>query len=190
MFRVCQQLTSTVKNAEQSFYRQACAQRSHAGIVFTHRPKNGFFAPQGRHAAPINVKVGTAPTVRTFTFIGAKMWEYSPQSCQNFEFQPEICTSGATRLQYFYEILSVCTPRLQVAFKFLVWSLSRDKHPSYKHFLAVGDFPTNCQQPLAAKLLLGSKKSQRGAKMGRTSSITMPSMVGILGRAPAVDEKV
>ena len=32
----------------------------------------------------------------TFTFIGAKMWEYSPQNCQNFEFWPEICTSGAT----------------------------------------------------------------------------------------------
>jgi len=26
-----------------------------------------------------------------------------------FRFWPEICTSGATRLQYFYEILSVCT---------------------------------------------------------------------------------
>jgi len=26
--------------------------------------------------------------------------------------------------------------------------------------------------------------------MGRTTSIIMPSMVGILGRAPAVDEKV
>jgi len=25
--------------------------------------------------------------------------------------------------------------------------------------------------------------------MGRTSSITMPSMVGIVGRAPAVDKK-
>ena len=41
----------------------------------------------------------------------------------------------------------------------------------------------------AVKLLLGSKKV-RGAKMGRTSSVTMPSMVGILGRTPAVDEKV
>ena len=67
------------------------------------------------------------------------MWEYSPQNCQNFEFWPEICTSGATGLQYFYEILSICT-RLQVAFKFLVWSLSRDKHISYKHFPAVGAF--------------------------------------------------
>ena len=26
--------------------------------------------------------------------------------------------------------------------------------------------------------------------MGRTSSITMPSMVGLVGRAPAVDQKV
>ena len=34
------------------------------------------------------------------------------------------------------------------------------------------------------------KKKLWGAKMGRTSSITMRSMVGIVGRAPAVDEKV
>jgi len=26
--------------------------------------------------------------------------------------------------------------------------------------------------------------------MGQTSSVTMPSMVGIVGRAPAVDQKV
>jgi len=44
--------------------------------------------------------------------------------------------------------------------------------------------------PLAAKLLIGSKKVRGGAKMVRTFSITMPSMVGIVGRASAVDEKV
>jgi len=71
--------------------------------------------------------------VPNFTFIGAEMWEYSSQNCKKkIEFWPEICTSGATRLQYFYEILSICTR--------LVWSLSRDKHPSYKHFPAVGAF--------------------------------------------------
>ena len=74
------------------------------------------FRPSGATHCPDN-----AP-VPTFTFIWAKMWEYSPQNCQNFEFWPENCTSGATRLQYYYEILSVCR-RLQVAFKFLVWSL-------------------------------------------------------------------
>jgi len=41
------------------FYREACAQRSHADIVFTQWSKNGFFAPQGWHVAPINVKFGT-----------------------------------------------------------------------------------------------------------------------------------
>jgi len=34
------------------------------------------------------------------------------------------------------------------------------------------------------------KKCYGDAKMARTSSITMPSMVGIVGRAPAVAEKV
>jgi len=33
-------------------------------------------------------------------------------------------------------------------------------------------------------------KKLGGAKMVRTSSITMPSMVEIVGRVPAVDEKV
>jgi len=70
-----------------------------------------------------------------------------------------------------------------VDFKVLIWLLLGDKQPSYK------DFPSNFQSPLAAKLLIGSK-NLGGAKPGRTSSITMPSMVGIVGRAPAVDEKV
>jgi len=34
------------------------------------------------------------------------------------------------------------------------------------------------------------KKVRAGAKMVRTSSITVPSMVGIVGRVPAVDDKV
>jgi len=32
---------------------------SSAGIVFTHGPILGFFAPQGRRVAPIKVKFGT-----------------------------------------------------------------------------------------------------------------------------------
>jgi len=41
-----------------------------------------------------------------------------------------------------------------------------------------------------AKLLIGLKEVRGCKKMGRTFSITMPSMVGFVGRAPAVDEKV
>ena len=61
---------------------------THAGIVFTQWSKNRFFAPQGRHVAPINVKSAVRSSVANFTFIGAEMWEYSPQNCQNFEFWP------------------------------------------------------------------------------------------------------
>ena len=95
------------------------------------------------------------------------MWEYSPQNCQNFKFWPWICPSGVTLLPNFNEF---CTS-LQVNFKFLLWSLSGYKQPSYKHF------PSNFQLPPVAKILIGSKKLG-GAKTGQTSSITMPSMVG------------
>jgi len=38
-----------------TFYRQDLAGSS-VGIVFTHVSVLGFFAPQGRHAAPIKTK--------------------------------------------------------------------------------------------------------------------------------------
>ena len=42
-------------------------------------PKIGFCPPRGdRTFSPLSVP--------NFTFIGAEMWEYSPQNCQNFEF--------------------------------------------------------------------------------------------------------
>ena len=56
-----------------------------------------------------------------------------------------------------YEILSICM-RLQVAFKFLVLSLSGDKQPRYKHFPTVGAFSLKFSIALAAKLRIGSKK--------------------------------
>ena len=40
-----------------SFYRQDAAKRQTAGIVFNHRPKIRFFAPQGRRVAPIQAKL-------------------------------------------------------------------------------------------------------------------------------------
>jgi len=108
-----------------------------AGSAFTQWSKNGFFAPRGDILPwwTWNLARG-APN---FTFIGAKMWEYSPQNYQIFAFWPWICPSGATRLHSFYEILSVCT-RLKVDFNFLIWSLSGDNQLSYKHFPAVGAF--------------------------------------------------
>jgi len=65
-----------------------------------------------------------------------------------------------------------------------------DKQPSYKHFPAVGTFSLKFSIAPSGETTDRIKKSYRGAKMGRTSSITVPSMVGIVGRAQAVDEKV
>ena len=63
-----------------------------------------------------------------------------------------------------------------------------DKRPSYKHFPTVGAFYHKFL--IAPSETTDRIKKLGGAKIGRTSSITMPSMAGIVGRAPAVDEKV
>ena len=55
-----------------SSYRQDAAKRQTADIVFTHRPKIRFIAPQGRHVAPIQVKL-----CRTDGHLG-------PLGCANF----------------------------------------------------------------------------------------------------------
>ena len=74
-------------------------------------------------------------------------------------------------------------------FKFLIWLLSGDKQISCKHFPAVGAFSLTFSIAPSGETT-DRIKTIRGAKTGRASSITMPSMVGIVGRAPAVDEKV
>ena len=50
-------LNSTIFNIYTIHYRQDAAKRQTAGIVFTHKPKIRFFAPQGRLVAPIRVKL-------------------------------------------------------------------------------------------------------------------------------------
>jgi len=81
---------------------------------FTQWSENGFFRPAGAtpcpdkreswHGGADHAQVSSpAPT---FTFIGTKMWEYSPQNCLNFKFWPQLCSSGATRLQYFFSKFS------------------------------------------------------------------------------------
>ena len=124
----------------------------------------------GRHVAPINVKFGTGkrtagplPRAKFHVYLGENVG--MPPKLSKFRILARNLYLRATRLQYFYEILSICT-RLQVAFKFLVLSFSGDKQPSYKHFpLGGGIFPqiTNSS---AAKLLIGSKKLGEGCKNG------------------------
>jgi len=54
-----------------------------AGIVFTHGQVLGFFAPQGRHAAPIKVKFG-----REERTIAPPSCQISPSSAQGVGLRP------------------------------------------------------------------------------------------------------
>ena len=74
--------------------RVALAQlRIHAGFVFTQLSKNWFFAP-------INVKFGMGSALKVrypmpnFTFIGAKMWEYSPRTVKISNFGHKFAPQG------------------------------------------------------------------------------------------------
>jgi len=61
------------------------AKRSHASrpIVFTQWSKNGYFAPQGRHVAPMNVKFGTgertAPIAKFHVYCGKNVGIQPPK---------------------------------------------------------------------------------------------------------------
>jgi len=79
--------------------------------------------------------------------------------------------------------------RLQVDLKFLTGLLSgdiRDKQPSYKHFPAVGAFFFKFSIAASGETSDQIKKKVGMQKTGRASSVTMPIMVGILGRAPSM----
>jgi len=90
------------------------ANRSHAGIAFTHWFKNGFFAPQGRHVAPINVKFGTGE--RTIGLMPRD--KFHIYRSRNVRVQPlKLSKCGilsttsplrGTRLQNSYAIISIC----------------------------------------------------------------------------------
>ena len=107
------------------FYRQHCAQRKSAGISFTQRLILRFFAPQGRHVAPMGVKFGVeegtfGPLLHGGPLLHAK---FHPHRCndkgveppklkfllrfdQNVEYK---CPAGAYPLRDFHKICRVCT---------------------------------------------------------------------------------
>ena len=94
-------------DSEENHYRQDAANRQTAGIVFTHRPKIRFFAPQGRLVAPIRVKLcrtdghlgplGCAK-FHIYRCRGVGMW---PQNIKNFHFLVKSRPAGATPLTDF-----------------------------------------------------------------------------------------
>jgi len=114
-----------------------------AGIVFTQWSKNGLTHYSNKRGRGRGERTTGPSSVPNLTFIGGEMCAYSPAT-QNFKFCTRICPSGATSLYSFYRILSICT-HLYVDFKFLIWLLSGDKQPSYRHSPTVRHFPSNFQ---------------------------------------------
>ena len=89
------------------FYRQDAAKRQTAGIVFTHRPKIRFFAPQARLVAPIQVKL-----CRTDGHLGPRgcakfhvnRCRMRPQNIKNVHFLVKSRPVGATPLTDFQNV--------------------------------------------------------------------------------------
>jgi len=64
------------------FTGRICPKGSSTGISFTHGPILGFFAPQGRHVAPIKVKFGREirSSLPNLTLIGSGVGVYGLQN--------------------------------------------------------------------------------------------------------------
>jgi len=152
---------SIIRLAIVSSYRQACAKRSHAGIVFTQWSKNGFFAPHWQKCG------NTAPKTVKISNLGHKFVPQGRLVCCIF-----LWNSG----------------RLYASIgSFYLYSLVASV-ASYKHFSSVRALCHKFLIDPSGETTDWIKKLE-GAKVVRTSSITTPSMM-IMGRAPAVHEKV
>ena len=70
---------------------------SSAGIVFTHGQIFGFFAPRGRHVAPIKVKFGrkeVRSSMPNLTLIGPGVGVHGPKTEKNSNFTNIIVPKG------------------------------------------------------------------------------------------------
>jgi len=122
---------------------------------------------------------------------GQKYGNTAPKIVNILNFCHKFALRGHLFAQFFKRNSRFLYPSIgQVVLKFLIWLLSGDKQASCKHFSVVGAFSLKFSKAPSGKTTDRIKKKLGGAKMGRISSITMPSMVGIVDRALAVDEKV
>jgi len=97
------------------FLPAGSAAGSSAGISFTHGPILGFFAPQGRHVAPIKVKFGREErrsSLPNLTLIGSGWGFTAPKTEKNSNFTNIIgprgrvpCTIFFTKFTSFMRVL-------------------------------------------------------------------------------------
>jgi len=99
-----------------AFTGRIAAKRQPAAIKFTHRPKIRFFAPQGRLAAPIQVKLGRDDGNRgplsgvIFHLNRRRVLGMRPKISKNFHFLVKSRPAGVTALtdlEYFWNIFGI-----------------------------------------------------------------------------------
>ena len=139
------------------------AKRSHASIVFYSVVQKCFFRPAGATRCPDKREIWHAPPCQISRLSGQKCGNTAPK-LSKFRILatnlPHRGDSFAVFLRNFQHLYAS-----QVAFTFLVWSLSGDKRPSYKDFPAVGTFSHKFSVALSGETTNRIKKV-RGCKNG------------------------
>jgi len=145
-------------------------------VLFLLIGANEFFAPQGRHVVPINVK--SAPPCQILRLSGQKCGNTAPK-LSKFRILAINSPLRGDSFAVFLRNYQRLYPSIGRAFKFLllVWSLSADKQPSYTDFPAVVAFSHKFSVAPSGETTDRIKKSWRCAKMGLTSSVTIPSIL-------------
>ena len=118
----------------------------YAGIVFTQRSKNGFFAPQGRHVAPINVKFGTGNGRQ-------KCGNTAPKTVKISNFGQKFVPQGRLVCNIFTKFSAFVR-----VYRYFLSYFRGTNTQVISIFPRWGHFPTNFQWPLTAIILIASKK--------------------------------
>ena len=137
-----------------------------------------FFAPQGRHVAPMGVKFGKFHSHRSNDKgIGPQKLKFLLRFHQNVEHKLKR-PAGAYPLRDFHNIYRMCTP-FQDAFAAKTWLDLLEGLWSYGDFKLRGSgFPQIFRAP-GGETVRQTPKSFRGARTCSRSSIPMPSLVGL-----------
>jgi len=128
---------------------------------FTQWSKNGLYAPQGRHVAPINVKfgMGDAPPCQISCLLGQKYGNTAPKTVKISNFGHKFVPQGRLFALFWRNLLCLYA---SIA-SFYVFSLvalegQTTKLSAFSRGGVIFPQIFNSPYSLAAKLLIGSKK--------------------------------
>jgi len=178
------------------YYRQDATKRQTAGIKFTHRPKIRFFAPQGRLAAPIHVKLVSADGhVGPLGFakfhlnqrrgVGMRL----PKNIKNFHFLVKSRLAGANPLTISKIFRSFYTPNYP-ALAFQIWRFASQVTVLLLRNRASSSIRPNFSMHPVGKTMRWIEKWMAPFLMASASSITIQSLGKIVQRVPAVGVKM